>query len=85
VAIAYAPSLGKIAVFLPPALAERDISHASIHLNERGQFKVLPAPKEFVDVHEARALVGGKDTADIVVDRASAIPSFFARVQIVNP
>jgi tetratricopeptide (TPR) repeat protein len=79
VALAYAPSLGKIAVFLPPGMAEQDVSRAQIRLSEAGQFKVLPAPKEFQDLHEARALVGGKGDGDIVIDRAGSSVSFFGK------
>lgn len=79
VAIAYAPSLGKIAVYLPPQLAGQDISRAGLQLSEAGHFKVLPAPKEFADVHEARAIVGAKGSNDITIDRVSAIPTFFTR------
>jgi len=84
VAIAYAPSLGKIAVLMPEGLAGQDITRAVIRLNEAGLFKVLPAPKEFADVHEARAIVGGKGANDIKVDRVSGIPSFFSMAQAVK-
>jgi predicted nucleic acid-binding protein/tetratricopeptide (TPR) repeat protein len=79
VAIAYAPSLGKIAVFLPPQLADQDISRAGLQLNESGHFKVLPAPKELADVHEARAIIGGQGSNDIKIDRVAGIASFFVR------
>jgi hypothetical protein len=79
VALAYAPSLGKIAVFLPAAMAEQDVSRAQLRLAEGGHFKVLPAPKEFQELHEARALVGGRQDSDIVIDRTGATPVFFAK------
>jgi rRNA maturation endonuclease Nob1/tetratricopeptide (TPR) repeat protein len=82
VAIAYAPSLGKIAVFLPPQLAEQDISRAAIRLTVQGHFKVLPAPREFADVHEARAIIGGRGNNDIEVDRIGAMSSFFPRAPV---
>ena len=82
VAIAYAPSLGKIAVYLPAQLAERDISRAAIHLNEGGHFKVLPAPKELADIHEARAIVGSRGSNDITVDRVSTMTSFFPQARL---
>lgn len=81
VAIAYAPSLGKIAVFLPAQLTDQDISRAGLQLNEAGHFKVLPAPKELADVHEARAIIGGKESKDITIDRVAAMPSFFSKAQ----
>jgi len=81
VAIAYAPSIGKIAVFLPAAFASQDISRAAIRLSEQGHFKVLPAPKELADVHEARAIVGSKGSHDITIDRISTMTSFFPKVQ----
>ena len=79
VALAYAPSLGKIAVFLPQSMAEQDVSRAQLRLVETGEFKVLPAPKEFQELHEARALVGGRGAADIAIDRAGATPTFFGK------
>ncbi len=84
VALAYAPSLGKIAVFLPPAMAELDVSRAQLRLAESGQFKVLPAPKEFQELHEARALVGGRGDTDVVIDRVGQTPSFFGKGSAVD-
>jgi tetratricopeptide (TPR) repeat protein len=81
VAIAYAPSLGKIAIFLPPGIAELDISRATLRLTEEGSFKVLPAPKEFAEIHEARAIIGSKDAHDIRVDRIAVMDSFSSKVQ----